>query len=326
LKIQYDAGANEVAAFAAAFNASTTDFVFTVAEGASGALENVTQQAFTAGTNPTVTTEAYSSGLSALEATIYNVLCVDTQEAAVHQLVAAFIDRTFAAGAFPMACIAQTKAVALDERMGNAAAFNNEKLIYVLNPARAANGTIYDGYKLAARIGGIIASVPSNQNTTRYVISGFAMVDEALTNTQIEKALGKGCLVLTENTNGQVWIEQGINTLVTLPGNMDEGWKKIRRVKTRMELMQRVNETIDLLIGKVDNDSDGRSSIIAAAQGVVNTMAGEKKIMATSEVFEDPDYPASADSAWFKITVDDIDSIERVYLTFRFRFTPSVTE
>lgn len=322
VKVEYAAGDNEIAALEAALKAATKDFTFKASAGVTGALADVVQKAFTAGTNPTTSTEEYAAGLTALEATTYNVLCVDTEEPAVHLLVAAFLNRTLAAGAFPMASIAETKAVELETRMQHAAAFNDEKIIYSLNPATDSAGKEYDGYRLAARIGGIIASVPSNQSTTHEVVSGFPSVAEPLTNTQIEKALGSGCLVLSENAKGQVWVEQGINTLITPSADMDEGWKKIRRVKTRFEVMQRVTDTTEPLIGKVNNDTDGRAAIIAAAQGVVNTMAREKKILDTSEVYEDPNYPAQGDSAWFIIAVDDIDSIERIYLTFRFRFAP----
>lgn len=324
VKVEYTAGDNEIEDLKTALEMATEDFTIKTSEGVTGALANIVQKAFTAGTNPTTSTEEYAAGLTALEATTYNVLCVDTEDAAVHLLVAAFLNRTLAAGAFPMASIAETMAVELDTRMQHAAAFNDEKIIYTLNPATDSAGKEYDGYRLAARIGGIIASVPSNQSTTHEVVSGFSSVAEPLTNTQIEKALGSGCLVLSENAKGQVWVEQGINTLITPSGDMDEGWKKIRRVKTRFEVMQRVTDTTEPLIGKVNNDTDGRAAIIAAAQGVVNTMAREKKIMDTSEVYEDQSYPAEGDSAWFVIAVDDIDSIERVYLTFRFRFAPSM--
>lgn len=325
VKMEYEAGANEVAAFATALKGTTKDFIFTAAESATGDIADMTQKAFTAGTNPTTTTEDYGKGLAALEATTYNVLCVDTEDVAVHLLVAAFLDRTYAAGSFPMACVAETREAELDQRMNHAAAFNNEKMHYVLNPARSSAGTVYDGYKLAARIGGIIASVPSNQSTTHTVISGLSAVEEPLTNTQIERALQMGCIVMTENSSGQVWIEQGINTLITPAADMDEGWKKTRRVKTRFELMQRISDSTEPIIGKVNNDTDGRAAVIAVAQGVANTMAREKKILDTSEVYEDPNYPAQGDSAWFVIAVDDIDSIERVYLTFRFRFAPATS-
>ena len=100
-----------------------------------------------------------------------------------------------------------------------------------------------------------------------------------------------------------------------------EGWKKIRRVKPRFELMDRINRTVEPLIGLVNNDSDGRAAIIAAARDVLNTMIAEKKL-SDGDVYEDSANPAIGDSAWFIIEVDDLDSIEKVYLTYYFRFAP----
>ena len=313
-------GAGEPAALVAAFANSKNFTAEKLADG-NKILATVAQSAMTAGANPTVTNTEYSAALNVLEAGKWNVLCVDTSDTAVHALVQSFIQRIYLAGATPMACIAETKDVELDTRMNHAAAFNDEKIIYVLNPAYDASGNLYDGYKLAARIGGMIAAVPSNTSLTHTVVNGFVSLAEPLTNSQIEKALAKGCIVLTVNASDQIWIESAINTLVTPSGNQDEGWKKIRRTKTRFELIDRIVATTDPLIGKINNDSDGRATFIAAAQGVVNAMIGEKKLL-DGTVDEDPLNPPAGDSAWFVIAVDDIDSIEKAYLTFKFRFSP----
>jgi len=51
----------------------------------------------------------------------------------------------------------------------------------------------------------------------------------------------------------QVHIEYGINTFVTPTADMNAGWKKIRRVRTRDNLMDRITATWDPLIGKINN-------------------------------------------------------------------------
>lgn len=312
----------EAAALVAAFASSENFKAEKVADG-NGKLATVTQSAFTPGTNPTVDNDAYSAALDALEPFAFNVLCVDSEDVAVHALVQAFIDRIYASGLYPMAVLSEkkTEANTLAARIGRAATFNDAKIIYVLNGGVDTSGNTLDGYINAARIGGIIAYVPANQSVTHYVVSGYAGLSEALTNTQIESALQSGCLVLTTNSSGQVWIEQGINTLITPSGDEDEGWKKIRRVKTRFELMQRIGDTVEQLVGKVNNDTDGRAAIIAAGQSIINTMMAEKKLSAGA-MTEDEANPAKGDSAWFVIAVDDIDSIEKFYLTYRFRFAP----
>lgn len=320
-KVTFAADGAEAAGLVKAINDNLTDFVATKVADGSGVLATVTQSSMTAGTNPSVATAQYSDGLDALYSTFGNCLCVDTDDVAVHALVSAWVNRVYANGAFPIACLSEDKSVSntLTVRMGHAAAFNNEKIVYVLNGAVSPAGDRYAGWVNAARIGGMIASVPSNQSLTHSVVSGYAGLDETLTPSQIETALKSGCLVLTTNSSGQVWIEQGINSLITPDGNMDDGWKKIRRVKTRFELMQRVGDTLDPLIGKVNNDPDGRATIIAAIKGVISRMVGEKKLL-QGDAYEDETNPARGDSAWFIIAVDDIDSIEFVYLAYRFRF------
>lgn len=323
-KITFDKNieGSEAAALVAAFASSENFKAEKVADG-TGKLATITQSAFTPGTNPTVDNEAYSAALDALEPFAFNVLCVDTEDSTVHALVKAFVDRIYAAGSYPMAVLSEKPSTTntVLERMAKAAAFNDSKIIYVLNGGKDTSGNRLEGYINAARIGGIIAAVPANQSTTHYVVSDYAELAEKLTNTQIEAAILSGCLVLTTNSTGQVWIEQGINTLIAPSDDEDEGWKKIRRVKTRFELMQRIGDTVDQLVGKVNNDTDGRAAIIAAGQGIINTMVAEKKL-ASGTMTEDEANPAKGDSAWFMIAVDDLDSIEKFYLTYRFRFAP----
>lgn len=320
-KVEFEKGGNEPEALAAAF-AKSKNFVAKKLADGTGELADVAQAEMTPGTNPTTDIEAYSKALNVLEASKWNVLCVDTEDATIHALVQPFINRIYQAGAWPMVVLAGGEDLDLEQRMTNAAAFNDEKVHYVLNKANAGD-ELYEGYRLAARIGGMIAAIPSNQSLTHEVVRGLTSLEEPLTNTEVVKALGRGCLVLTVNSSGQIWIESGINTLITPSGNQDEGWKKIRRTKTRFELMDRITATTDKLIGKINNDSDGRSTFMQAAQGVINTMIGEKKLLEGGSIYEDQNNPPAGDSAWFVIAVDDIDSIERAYLTYRFRFSPN---
>ena len=63
-----------------------------LAEG-NGILAPVTQMALAGGKDPEVTGESYSSGLSALEALDWNVLCLDTNDNVTHMVGQTYIDR-----------------------------------------------------------------------------------------------------------------------------------------------------------------------------------------------------------------------------------------
>lgn len=318
-------GANEPENLVAAM-AQSRNFKATAVGGIQGPLAAVTQQEMTGGKNPTVKTASYEKGTDILERCKWNCIVADTDDSAVQLLLQNFVVQSYQTGHLGMACLAGKSTQGLTERMTQAASFNDEKIVYVLNGWTGSDGTKYDGWRAAARIGGMIAAFEANTSITHNVIANAVSLIEPLTNGEIIKAETKGCFVLTLNDSDQVWVDSAINTLVTPDATMDEGWKKIRRTKTRFELMDRVDSTCEKLVGNVNNDTDGRQTIMAAAQKVINTMVAEKKLLAGSTVYEDPGNPAEGDSAWFKLAIDDIDSAEKIYLTYQFRFAPEHTE
>lgn len=293
-----------------------------------GKLADVTQAAaFTAGTNPAeYTVDDYTRGTNVLERYRWNVIIADTSDSSFHDVLFNFVKQSYETGHLGMACIAEKKSVALATRMQNAVAYNDEKIVYVLNGWKSITGTVYDGWLAAARIGGMIAASETNTSITHDVIQGAVELLEPMTNGEIIRAETKGCLVLSINDDDQIWVDNALTTLVTLNANMDEGWKKIRRTKCRFELIDRINRTHDKLIGNINNDDNGRATIIAAAQKVINEMAGEAKLMPQSYVELDEAHPPEGDSVWLKLYILDIDSAEKIYNSFIFKFSQTFDE
>lgn len=319
-KVEFNAGEGEAKALADALAASKNFKAEVKAGSDSKVLAVVSQSPFTKGTNPQVTNGDYSNAFAQVEPYEFNTICLDTEETAVHLLLQSFMSRIFDAGSLTQAVVAEKHTVDLDVRMAHAASFNDEKMNYVLNAHVDEQGTEIDGYQTAARIAGMIGAVASNSSLTHTVISGFSEIKEKLTNTEMIAAEKKGCIVLSYNKAKQVWIDNAINTLITPADNQDDGWKKIRRVKTRFELIRRINTTTDDLVGKVDNDTNGRATVISQIQGVGDSMVEESKLV-SCKVTESSAYTADGDSAWFDIDVIDKDSMEHIYLTFLFRFS-----
>lgn len=319
-KVSFEKGGNEVAAVISAFSAST-NFKVTQVGSATGALASITQAKFEAGTNPTSTTEDYSNGFVAIESHYFNTVCVDTEDAAVHGLLDSFLERIFNAGQLAIGVIAEKGTVTLEDRMAHAVAFNSEKMVYVVNASATSSsfGSI-TGYQVAAKVSGMVAACASNRSLTHTVLDGITQLDDVLTPTQMTKAETMGCLVLSVNASKQVWIDSAINTLVTPNDDQDDGWKKIRRTKTRYELITRANNQADALIGKVDNDTNGRATIVSQIQGIGSKMVEEGKLISCT-VTESAIYTADGDSAWFDIDCVDKDSAEHIYLTYTFRFS-----
>lgn len=323
--VAFTAGATEVAGIVAAFADSVYVKAVKKADG-SGTLKNISQSKFSGGTDPTVNTEAYSAGFEASEEETWDGVAVDSDDPAVHTLLYTFINRKFEEGMYPYACVGEPKSVAIDTRIQHAAAFNDYKMHYVLNSWVGTDGVVYEGYLAAARILGMIIAVASNASLTHSVITGAASLNEALKNATIKKALKSGCLVLSLSKSRQVWIEKAINTLTVLSADQDAGWKKIRRMKTRFELEDRIDATLEVMDGTIDNNDNGRATVMSAIVDILDAMAGENKVEAGGTVTLDTSNPPKGDSAWFNISVDDIDSMELIYLTYRYRFAPEDAE
>lgn len=293
--------------------------------GGNGKLAIVSQAKLTGGEDPEVNTAAYSTGLDTIEAEITGataIIAVDTNDTAVHTVLASFVRRAYEGGCYPIGVIGETKESNLETRMDHAKAFNSELMVYVLGGWSDTSGAAHEGYLAAARIAGMTAAIASNDSLTHKSILNAVSLTESMTNSQIIKAIKNGCFVVSTSATKQVRVEKAINTLVTPTAEQDIGWKKLRRVKTRFELMYRVDETVDALVGNINNDDNGRAAIIAAGQGVIDKMAGEQKLLPGGTMVLDSTNPPEGDSAWFLINADDIDSFEIGYLAYGFRFTP----
>jgi len=86
----------------------------------------------------------------------------------------------------------------------------------------------------------MVAAAAITDSLTHAVVRGAVDLVGPLTNAEIEQAIRSGALVFSLNAQRQVQVEYGINTLVTLSADQDAGWRKIRRVRTRYNLMDRI--------------------------------------------------------------------------------------
>lgn len=111
-----------------------------------------------------------------------------------------------------------------------------------------------------------------------------------------------------------------MNTYTVLDEDDDEGWKKIKRTSVRYEAFDRINRTLEPLIGKISNNAAGVDNVIQEAKKVLAEMNREGKILDTYEFYEDIENPHAADYAYFIIRIDDVDSMEKIYLTYQFQY------
>ena len=273
-----------------------------------------------AGTNPTIATAQYTSGAASLQGETFSFVVIDSQIAAEHAVVDAFVNSMETYGNPVIGVIGEPTTVALATRQANAAAFNDHKIWYVGNGGIDSDLVEYEGWKAAAIVAGITAYRGAGKSNTHAVIDKFTSIKGTLSGDQIDTCIGNGMTVFTKNNNSQVQIDYGITTLVVLPTDLDAGWKKQRRTYTRFELITRAKAATDLMIGQVNNDSSGQKLLMGQIYGVMGEMVNEGKLKDGGDVVLDPDYPADGDYVSFLIGVVDVDSAEKIYMTFQFQF------
>ncbi len=325
-KITFESGENEIDNFLEATKKSNY-FVFSKAESYEGnaAVAEVGQTDFPTGTNPTVTNADYSNAFTLLEPYVFNTICIDTESVAVHTLLTAFIQKIYNDGnILPFAVIAESTSVPFETRLAHAKAINAYNVIYVGGGAIDTLGQPLEGVRAAARVAAMVASTASNQSLTHKVVTGMTDVLEMLTNSQYEQSIDAGMLTFSTSSSGNVWIESAITTLNMPQGEDDEGWKKIKRTKIRKELMNRASATVEPLIGNINNDGDGRATVMIAIGNLLSLMHTEGKLLEGGYIEVDKNNPPQGDSAWFNIYADDIDSLEKIYFVYKFRYSPNL--
>lgn len=274
------------------------------------------------GADPTTTSAGYGAGYSALEPYYYNVICQDSTETDVQTLLAEYMEEIVKVGKFPFAVLAATDATFTD-KLAKAKGFNNANIVCIGNSYVDNDGNTVDPVMAVARTAAAISVTPSDRSIVHKTISGASDIPEKYTNTQYEDAILNGLLLFSVSSDGQIWFDSGIDTLVNLAGNQDEGWKKIKRTKVRGELMYRLDTALEKKIGKINCDADGIADVIQTGSGILNDMAGEKKLATGGSFYLDEGNPATSDSAWFIIEADDIDTLEKIYLHYQFRAEPT---
>lgn len=285
----------------------------------------VSAGALTNGTDPTVANSDYSTAFAALEPFYYNTIAIDVNDNStltLSLLLQAYLDNAYQYGKLGIAVVGEATTVDFNTRATHAKSFNDAKVVYLGGGYQA--GTVNkDGVLAICYTAGVIASTPSNQAITHAVIPEATDLLETLTYAQYDTAVDNGMLLLSMAPDGSIWYDTGIDTLTNPDvATQDDGWKKIRRVKVRFELINRMDNALSPLVGRVSADSDGISNIIQTAQRILDAMANnEGKLAPGATIYEDPQNPFTGDSAWFIIQADDTDSLEKIYLQYQFRYS-----
>lgn len=323
-KITFKAGKeeNEVKNMVFAVN-ETSDFIrATEIDGAEKVL-SILNEPLTGGSDPETEAQDYIDAFGTLEVKFFDALTVDSEDTSIHASLQAFVNRRLREGARIIGITADKVSEPFDKRKEHAKAFNDFAMIHVGNGFLDRDGEGIDGALAAGRVLGMMVSENYKSSLTKKSVRGSTGVHGELKPQQYNEAVESGMLMFSENSDGLAQVDYGINTLVSPSSTEDKGWKKVRRVRTRFELIDRIAITLDRQIGDgegIDNGSDGAQHVITVANGIIDTMIDDGGLE-SGEMILDEKNPQEGDSAWFKFdNLVDLDGMEKIYLAFGFKY------
>ena len=259
----------------------------------------------TGGADGTVSPQAYSDFLTALEPYSFDVLVYDGTDSAVRQAFTAFIQR-ISSQAGRYAQLVTTGAENTDSRF-----VINNKVGVVLE-----DGTALTPQETVWWLAGAEAGAQYYQSLSCASYPGAVDVSPRLTGSQIEAGILAGNIVLTEEF-GKVRVETDINTLTTFTPDIGEAFRKNRTMRCCNNLANDIyREFSQNYLGKVNNNEEGRALFQAAILSYLLAMYS-KGALRQRPVGEDVEVLEgdAIDSIVVNLAFYLADAVEKIYMT-----------
>lgn len=199
--------------------------------------------------------------------------------------------------------------------MANATAPDSRFVINVMSGFTLSDGTELTPQQACWWVGGAEAGALYNQSLTYASVPGAVSASPMMTNSEYEKALQSGQLVLFAD-DGVVKIEQDINGLVTYTTDIGKVFRKNRVMRLCNTIANDIYKTFSTsYIGVVNNNEAGRSQFKAAIVGYLLDLQANSGIQNFTaddvEVLPGDDI----DAIVVNIAIQAVDSIEKIYMT-----------
>lgn len=275
---------------------------------------------FTGGKNPVITNASYSNAFEILEKYRFTTLALDTYDQDIKSMAVDYVNQLYENGRYVILSLGSDPRATLSELIKEATGYNDRNVVLVGPGYYNNNDERVEGYELAGQVAGMIASYPSNRAITNKELTSSVKLVKGFTHEDYKRAIQGGVVTLSINELDQIVIENGNTTLVNpKKGIEDKGWKKIKRTKTRNEIFYDIDIELAPYIADVTPDDDGAYFVIGLISNVLNNKVADKKIA--------PDYAINLtteiqepDSFSYEIVVYDYDSLEKIYLHYKFRY------
>ena len=268
------------------------------------------------GENPKVTPEDYTDAMVTGETVAWDVIYVDTSDIAVLNAVNAYTGRRLDQGYRVWSALGISTENSIEDRIKATQMFNSFQTYLVGMELEGGEG-ILSVEEVAAQAAGETVRGDYRRNLTRKPMSGIVDIPEKFTPEQYDDAALAGLITFDYNRNGQVVVDYAVNTLQNEDEEIDMGWRSLRRMRTRYELIDRIVNKVEQAIERGhDTDEDSLQHIITLGNTVILDMINEKGLK-SGRMILDPENEPEGDSAWYTFeNLVDLDGLNKVYIHF----------
>lgn len=274
---------------------------------ASGENKTLTASAgapLTGGDNGTVTAADHTAFLTALELEGFSALACISNDADIKPLYAAFTKRMIEdEGKYFQTVIPDYSA-------------DFEGIISIQNGVKLSNGTVVDKVNASAFVAGACSSSDPTASLTNFQYVGAVDVDTRYTVTQQEAYSKSGQMIFIPGSDGKVYIQKDINTLVTFSETRSYAFSKNKVIRTLFAVSNKINEiSRQSFIGKLQNTPDSRELLKSTIYSYFRELKGSGVL---SEITTD-DITVKTGEKLDSIVVDyiirPVDTIDIIYNT-----------
>ena len=268
------------------------------------------------GSSPKITAEDYTDAMSVIESANWQVIVSDTDNIAVLNAIKAFCGRLFNDGARVYTVLPTGDDVPFDKRLEMTKMFNS---FYTFLVGHRFNDLT--SVESAAFVAGESIRGDYRRNLSKKPVAGGYTIPDKLTKDQYTQAAKAGLITFDYDHRGRVVIDYAVNTLQQEDETFDLGWRSLRRLRTRYELVDRITyEIADTLSRGAGTSGIDLHQVITLGNRVIKDMMAEGGLK-SGEMILDPTKEPEGDSAWFTFEgLHDLDGLNKVYVHFPLRY------
>lgn len=193
---------------------------------------------------------------------------------------------------------------------------NKEYIINVVQGVKLDTGKDLTAGGVACYVAGITAGANINKSNTNLKYTGAIDVNPRMTKTEMEEAINAGKYIFKVDNTQNVTSVYDINSLTTITTEKGKQFTKNRTIRTIDGIN---NDVINIFesnyIGKIDNNTDGRSLLRATLIEYFNELQRLNAI----QNFEAEDIEVlegtEKDSVVINCNIQTVDSVEKMFIT-----------